>query len=265
MSHVSTIGSICRISTGSVGGSPSSGPPPFSPSDIAGLELWLDASDASTITVDGSNNVSQWNDKSGNSKNATQTTSSLRPLSETNGVRFANQNNNTAGGGDIANEWMSIPATTIRSVFAVVELDSVGSSPADVHGLISSDNSGNALYTFIVRNSSAQINYAVSVDGNLPGTVAGEVFINGVSVGTGENPGSFSDVVQDQIASYGVIYSAAQSRQMTVIAANRNSTTETRLGLDGIIHELLVYSTVPSTEELASLNAYLNSRWGISV
>lgn len=40
--------------------------------------LWLDAADASTITtVSGA--VSQWNDKSGNSRNATQSTSANRP------------------------------------------------------------------------------------------------------------------------------------------------------------------------------------------
>jgi hypothetical protein len=40
--------------------------------------LWLDAADASTVaTVSGA--VSQWNDKSGNSRNATQSTSDERP------------------------------------------------------------------------------------------------------------------------------------------------------------------------------------------
>ena len=36
-------------------------PPPFG---ITGLKLWLDSDDSSTITKDGSNLVSQWNDKS---------------------------------------------------------------------------------------------------------------------------------------------------------------------------------------------------------
>lgn len=38
----------------------------FSPDDIAGLRVWWDASDSATITKDGSNLVSAWNDKSGN-------------------------------------------------------------------------------------------------------------------------------------------------------------------------------------------------------
>lgn len=42
------------------------------------LALWLDAADASTITLNGGN-VSQWNDKSGNGRNATQAIASLQP------------------------------------------------------------------------------------------------------------------------------------------------------------------------------------------
>jgi hypothetical protein len=41
--------------------------------------LWLDAADASTITLDGSNNVSEWRDKSGNSRHVTQATTTRRP------------------------------------------------------------------------------------------------------------------------------------------------------------------------------------------
>ena len=52
-------------------------PPPFG---IAGLKLWLDADDSSTITKDGSNLVSQWNDKSDQGNNVAQTTGTEQPL-----------------------------------------------------------------------------------------------------------------------------------------------------------------------------------------
>jgi hypothetical protein len=51
----------------------------FSPASIPNLALWLDAADASTITVDGSNNVSEWRDKSGGGRNVLQATTLLRP------------------------------------------------------------------------------------------------------------------------------------------------------------------------------------------
>jgi hypothetical protein len=44
--------------------------------------LWLDAADASTITLNGST-VSQWSDKSGNARNATQSSASLQPTYNT--------------------------------------------------------------------------------------------------------------------------------------------------------------------------------------
>jgi hypothetical protein len=54
-------------------------PAAFSPASIPNLALWLDAADASTITVDGSNNVSEWRDKSGNARHLTQGTALNRP------------------------------------------------------------------------------------------------------------------------------------------------------------------------------------------
>jgi hypothetical protein len=49
----------------------------FNPKSIAGLSLWLDAADASTITV--STGVSVWADKSGNGRNAAQAVGGKQP------------------------------------------------------------------------------------------------------------------------------------------------------------------------------------------
>ena len=59
----------------------------WTPSVITALKLWLDANDTSSIFL-GSGKVSAWNDKSGNSKNATQSTGSARPTFLTNSVSF---------------------------------------------------------------------------------------------------------------------------------------------------------------------------------
>lgn len=52
----------------------------FSPLDISNLELWLDASDAATITKDGGNLVSDWDDKSGQGNDVAQATGTNQPL-----------------------------------------------------------------------------------------------------------------------------------------------------------------------------------------
>ena len=49
----------------------------WTPAQIA-TSLWLDANDASTLGLNGTN-VSQWNDKSGNLRHATQTTAANQP------------------------------------------------------------------------------------------------------------------------------------------------------------------------------------------
>jgi hypothetical protein len=51
----------------------------FNPASIPNLALWLDAADASTITLDGSNNVSEWRDKSGGARHLAQASTTLRP------------------------------------------------------------------------------------------------------------------------------------------------------------------------------------------
>jgi len=50
------------------------------PKEVNGLVLWLDASDANSITKDASNKVSKWNDKSGKNFNAEQSDSSTQPI-----------------------------------------------------------------------------------------------------------------------------------------------------------------------------------------
>lgn len=93
----------------------------FAPTDLAGLALWLDASDTSTITHS-SGAVSQWDDKSGNGQHVTQGTASLQPAT---GVETLNGLNVlTRSGAD----WrMSRGAFVIPQPFTVMF---VGSSPS---------------------------------------------------------------------------------------------------------------------------------------
>ena len=62
----------------------------FRPWHLSGLAMWLDGADAASIALDGSNNVSQWNDKSGNGRHVTQATSGSRPAYITAGIKGLN-------------------------------------------------------------------------------------------------------------------------------------------------------------------------------
>ena len=60
--------------------------------------LWLDAADASTITLNGST-VSQWNDKSGNTRHASQATTANQPIISNTGLN-SKRSVNFDGNGD---------------------------------------------------------------------------------------------------------------------------------------------------------------------
>lgn len=58
----------------------------WTPAEIT-TELWLDAADSSTITLNGST-VSEWRDKSGNVRHATQGATASQPAKISDGVQF---------------------------------------------------------------------------------------------------------------------------------------------------------------------------------
>ena len=47
---------------------------------VPGMTYWLDASDLASLTKGGDNKVSQWSDRSGNSRHFAQATATLQPL-----------------------------------------------------------------------------------------------------------------------------------------------------------------------------------------
>jgi hypothetical protein len=91
----------------------------FNPRSIAGLQLWLNASDATSITLNGSA-VSQWSDASGLNNHATQATANNQPAYSTNAV-----NGRPAvvfdGTNDVFRSSASFAST--HSIFAVVKMD----------------------------------------------------------------------------------------------------------------------------------------------
>jgi hypothetical protein len=91
----------------------------LNPKGISGsnLNLWLDAEDTSTITHS-SNAVSKWQDKSGNGKHATQSTSGDQPTITSNGM-------SEKAGLDFDNDKLSIPEIEMvgKTLFAVIQPD----------------------------------------------------------------------------------------------------------------------------------------------
>ena len=96
----------------------------FDPRMIAGIGVWFDAADQSTITLNGSS-VSQWSDKSGNALHATQDTANNQPAYIPGGragravVRFDGANDSLVTA-SFANGWGEFTSFCVFSTIAGV-------------------------------------------------------------------------------------------------------------------------------------------------
>ena len=101
--------------------------PSFSPDSLAGLQLWRDATDAGSITLN-AGNVAQINDKSGNARHFSQATASQQPAYVSGQyIQFAagGAGSNLLSGGIAASAVMS---TTDNTLFIVLRADVGGFS-----------------------------------------------------------------------------------------------------------------------------------------
>lgn len=218
---------------------------PFSPDDIAGIQLWLDASDSATITI--ATGVSQWDDKSGNSRHASQATGSKQPTVNTaaqNGldtIRFtsANSQEMALAGTDISVD----SAYTIA--FVGQRAGPSGTNEIALLGAAGSRglwwNSGTDLTVYNSTNY-AQAAIASTVYNSIICTLTGStgaIYLNGTLQTT--NIGAFS--------------LAAVWDTLGHIAQNGIYT-------NADIAEVIVYDTVLSSGDRTSVQDYLKAKWG---
>lgn len=228
----------------------------FAPTDIPGLALWLDASDAATITLDGSNNVSQWNDKSGNGRNFTQGTALQRPsrtLAGQNGLNVVTFD----GADDNLSSSLGVLSLSDVSCFVVASTNFGGSTGrtliscpqangshtdpffrwsifAGNTGTFDSRWNGVAGVTAsVVLANSAQI---IGID-----TVAGKYYVNGTEVYS-RTPTTIT----------------YPNSVPCVIGRNGGGSESWR----GFVAEVIVYGKGLSAPERSSVESYLRSKWG---
>jgi len=216
----------------------------FAPTDISGLQLWLDASDASTIT-ESSGAVSQWDDKSGNANHVTQGTAALQP---TTGTRTQNSLNVLDfDGSDFLRNGAIGPFSQPNTVFVVGKADATATTQAFVHGdNFANDNAiGLTSSNFFMFADSALFGGASDTSTHIFiaefNSTSSELFIDGVSSATGDaGSGSANDF------RVGARYDGAEA-------------------LDGFVAEVLVYDSALSTADREAVEAYLADKWGITL
>jgi hypothetical protein len=270
------------------------------PTSLAGLQLWLDASDASTlfdattggslVTADGG--VARWEDKSGNARHMTQGTSGSRPTRKT-----AIQNSLAVlrfDGGDFVS--MPSSAATFKfihdgdsTVFVVFKAGTTA-NPDTLYFLMSnniSEGSVDGKTGFFLRWDDR-----TSANADLTDSLVHVVSNNGQVrfVGIAKNgfpANTFAlATVRGDIAN-ATIDSRSQIRRnggsaITLLTGDTNAGTAMPTanasdnftigdqsgsvkggGLNGDIAEIIIYDTALSDTDRALVEAYLLSKWGI--
>lgn len=214
----------------------------FVPTDIAGCEVWLDASDADTLydSTSGGNlvapdgSVARWEDKSGNSYNLTQ--SGAKPIRKT-----AVQNSLDVLRFDGSSQYMFGTCVSLKHFIAVIKYDLA--TFASYSGGVTGAN--DATDTFIFVGSS----------------------------------GSTSMIAGSTIKHFnGVSSSAGPMQAFAVMSCSLSAgfcTTSLRVGKypdsfanqfwDGDIAEVIGYDTVLSSTDRGTVEQYLADKWGISI
>ena len=237
----------------------------FDPSSISGLELWLDADDSSTITLNGST-VSQWDDKSGNNYHVTQSTASYQPTYNT--AQLNGKNVVTFDGNDdhILNDSVASVASgndvpiTMFVVFKQLSLGNneygvvFGSSSSIQPLFCMMTNSSQlaaqqrtdagtltAAYSSVSSTSAYRVQSIVLSSSNLT------VFNNGTSVASS----SFSPA-QTTLNTF-TLGTWRRSGSMNGIAFLRCD-----------MAEVIIYNSALSTSDRESVESYLSTKWGIS-
>ena len=228
----------------------------FSPTDISGLELWLDAADSSTITTTSVGRVSQWSDKSGKDKHATQATDNIRPLfvpSVTNGlpgIRFDSQYLNTS----------CLPAT--------------GANPRTLVAVLANVGQKNSNYEHVLHYGAGTSDQAYGICTRVGGSYVwgNHYWGSGFNTGVSSVSGGGWIVIADYHDGVDYFHINGQPPKTNSKVLNSSSSVGVRIGahvsqgengkFDAL--EVMAFSESLSVEERRNVEGYIAHKWGIS-
>ncbi len=240
----------------------------FTPDDLVGLQLWLDADDSSSLIVDMSNLVSQWNDKSGNANNATQMTVGSQPkfissvTSNRQTVNFDGVDDFLAAAGTVLSK-----ADQSLTMFVVFNSSSDDAESA-LFGQFENFDSSNHYATVTERRP---LSSKIKFSNNPPLLVSGIESSNNATL---NNENIFSVIIDT---------SSRKIRLNGIETADALDDTYTgsdpavwQIGsrlffgiqislFTGDISEIIIYDKTLSSDEIDSVEAYLSDKWGVSI
>ena len=230
----------------------------FDPRSISGLAMWLDAADTSTVTLDGSSNVSTWADKSGNGRDATQATTTRRPsyAATVNGRPVI-----TFDGVDDQLRSSYVNTGTEMSVFMTFAKDAAGGTSNTFSRIF-------AMFDTVDTadwNTLTGISYHWDRAGNVVRVMRNSLAIAPV---TAPSYGTFTTCGFRRNGTAITNWLAASTNTGTT-ASNTFSSTHVAVGgnnadgyMNGRIGEVIVYGRAVTDTEADTLIAYLKTKWG---
>jgi hypothetical protein len=210
------------------------------------LALWLTAADPTTLRnpsgsqATNGNFIAQWNDKSGNGRNAVQATSGAQPVLQTNAL-----NGNSAVIVQNTSQLMTGPTGTYQTIVGVRNMSSSGghyqyffSSPANAD--------------FSIRGGGGGTNYTDGPN------------VNDWSYNTGTPSLEWTNGVQTLTSSNTnhIIVATAQAATTGTYSISSTFLTRGMTGNDPV-YEILAYSTALSTTQRKLLENYEAAEWNL--
>jgi hypothetical protein len=269
----------------------------FDPRRIPGLQAWYDAADSASITLD-AGRVSQWSDKSGKARHATNTTSgSTQPSYTTAGRNGLNVLTFAAA----SVQRLTVPSSTVafnylhngtESYVVAVSVYGTVANPLAVYGLFGNDASSSAtpgVFVLYQDTGGGSPNDALRIDITAGSGVVPANSLNAANNAVLSNNFNLAPATTVVVQEYTLDADNATASQRTRIRANggtevaSNNKTATpstgnagfdfQLGatgnnvlpLQGDICELMFFSQLPTTTARDLIRRYLGSKWGVSV
>ena len=232
----------------------------FTPIEISGLSLWLDAADASTIT--GTTTVTQWNDKSSNGYNAIPNLGN--PSYSSTGLGGLPTISITSSG----NMRCPVPAGTFltgftlfvifqktgaNNAFDTIVSRTAGSIPSPFDLYI---NNSTSVANRIIGNGTTNGSYQV-IDTVFRTTTPTMYYVNIVSTAQTK----WNEGVNGVITTY---TTAATTYGDTATAVYIGTRADGTTKMNGNISEIIMYNTTLTTQQRQQIEGYLANKWNLT-
>ena len=237
------------------------------PTDIAGLKLWIDFSDITTLYTDSAKTtpvtsdddvIGAAEDKSGEGNDATQATTANKPLYKT-GI----QNGLSAGLGDDTDDFLGFPdlgidGTQTLTVLYVARIDYTG----NVANPWSLGNDNTNYQTIRQRlDTGAKLRTEIQGEGYTSLTLGADdtwllytMILNGTTLA---NVTTYVNASSENCSGTQTI-NITENNLNTLFARERGERS-----MLGYIGELLIYNAVVSGGDLTNLQSWANTKWAV--